>query len=56
LYFKLKLAREQTEKSVVLNERRYTDDQGEKKKEVLTVVLDYANCKWRKVKRTQRDK
>lgn len=39
-------------KEFKLTEKISTDAMGITKKEVLIIILDYLNCKWRKVKRT----
>jgi hypothetical protein len=44
------------EKVITLNERVFVDSNGDRKRESLTIILDYAYCKWRKVKRTTKDK
>ena len=43
-------------KEIKLNEKIFEDDNGERKREVMTMILDYSNCKWRKVKRTCKEK
>ena len=43
-------------REIKLNERLIEDASGERKREILTMILDYANCKWRKVKRTCKEK
>lgn len=54
--FLMTVVKHEEEKTIKLSERSFIDVNGDRKKEVLTIVLDYFNCKWRKVKRTARDK
>ncbi|KAI8929570.1 hypothetical protein BC831DRAFT_443254 [Entophlyctis helioformis] len=39
-------------KEIMLSERIFADPNGVRKRETLWILLDYGECKWRKVKRT----
>ncbi|KAL2911596.1 hypothetical protein HK105_208935 [Polyrhizophydium stewartii] len=41
-------------KEVKLSERIYVDDNGQRKRENMWILLNYSECKWRKVKRTSK--
>ncbi|KAL5033609.1 hypothetical protein BDV3_000579 [Batrachochytrium dendrobatidis] len=48
------LSTNDTIREIKLNEHVYDDPTGVRKRESMWIILDYKNCKWRKVKRTVR--